>query len=84
MRMVQIKSESEIAKLRASADLVGRTLGKVAEVISPGVSTAELDRVAEDFILRHGAQPAFKGYRVGGQVFPTTLCTSVIMVRMFT
>lgn len=75
--MVQIKSESEITKLRASAEIVGRALGRVAEHVRPGVTTAELDRVAEDYILSQGAVPAFKGYRVGDQVFPSTLCTSV-------
>ncbi|NNE47859.1 MAG: type I methionyl aminopeptidase [Rhodothermales bacterium] len=75
--MIQIKSESEIERMRASADLVGRALGQVAAHIAPGVTTAELDRIAEEFIARHGAVPAFKGYRVGKQVFPSTLCISV-------
>ncbi|NNF04661.1 MAG: type I methionyl aminopeptidase [Rhodothermales bacterium] len=74
--MVHLKSEREIERMKASADLVGRTLGEVAKLIRPGVTTAELDRVAETCIRDHGAEPAFKGYRVGNNVFPSTLCTS--------
>ena len=75
--MIHLKNEREIEGLRASADLVGRTLGAVAPAVVPGVSTMELDQIAEKFILNHGAKPAFKGYRVGKEVFPATLCTSV-------
>ena len=75
--MVHLKSERELERLRASADLVGRTLGTVASSIAPGVTTSELDQIAEAFILDHNAKPAFKGYRVGKEVFPSTLCTSV-------
>lgn len=74
--MVHLKSEREIERLKASADLVGRTLGEVAKLVRPGVTTAELDRVAEAYVRDHGAEPAFKGYRVGSNVFPSTLCTS--------
>lgn len=75
--MVHIKSEREIEHLRAAADLVGRALGEVAALVRPGVTTRELDRVAEDYIVSRGAIPAFKGYTVGSDVFPATLCTSV-------
>lgn len=75
--MIHLKSQREIELLRASADLVGRTLAEVAKRIEPGVTTKELDRVAEEFIRSHDAEPAFKGYRVGKMVFPNTLCTSV-------
>jgi len=75
--MVHLKSQREIEKLRACADLVGRTLGEVARHVDMGVRLRELDAVAEDFIRTHGAEPAFKGYQVGGNVFPNTLCTSV-------
>lgn len=75
--MIHLKSQREIDLLRASADLVGRTLAEVARRIEPGATTAELDAVAEEFIRDHHAEPAFKGYRVGQMVFPNTLCVSV-------
>ncbi len=74
--MVHLKSEREIERLRAAADLVGRTLAEVARHVRPGVTTRALDAVAEDYIRRHNAAPAFKGYEVGGRVFPNTLCVS--------
>ena len=67
----------KIDRLRASGDLVGRTLGEVARHIEPGVTPRQLDRIAEAFICKRGAAPAFKGYRVGDQAFPASLCTSV-------
>ncbi|NPD44365.1 MULTISPECIES: type I methionyl aminopeptidase [unclassified Lentimicrobium] len=70
---VTIKTEEEIDLLRKSSLLVGRTLAEIAKVIEPGVSTAKLDRLAEEFIRDNGAVPGFKGY--GG--FPATLCMSI-------
>lgn len=75
--MVHLKSAREIERLRESADLVGRALAEVARHIEEGVTLRELDAVAEDFIRTRDAEPAFKGYRVGDNVFPNTLCTSV-------
>lgn len=76
--MIHLKSQREIELMKASADLVGRTLAEVARHVRPGVTTAELDRVAETFIRDHGAEPAFKGYAVHGlPPFPGTLCTSI-------
>jgi len=68
-----VKTAEEIELLRQSSLLVGKTLAEVAKIMRPGVKTKELDRVAEEFILDHGALPGFKGY--GG--FPATLCISV-------
>ena len=77
MRISQ-KTPVELDRLRASADLVGRTLGEVAKYVEPGVTTGQLDREAERFVRQHGALPAFKGYRVpGAGPFPSTLCVSV-------
>ena len=59
--------------LRESNMLVSRTLGMIASLIRPGITTLSLDVAAESFILEHGALPAFKGYNG----FPNTLCTSV-------
>ncbi len=75
--MVHLKSNREIILLREAAVLVSRTLAVVACRVVPGVTTHELDRVAEEFIRDNGASPVFKGYKVGSVVFPATLCTSV-------
>jgi methionyl aminopeptidase len=72
-RRVHIKTDEEVELLRESSLLVGKTLAAVAERVKPGVTTLQLDAVAEEFIRDHGAEPGFKGY--GG--FPNSLCTSV-------
>ena len=76
--MIFLKTDDEIELLRQSNLLVGRTLAEVAKLIKPGVTTLELDRVAEEFIRDNGAIPTFKGFpNQFGQPFPGTLCTSV-------
>jgi methionyl aminopeptidase len=70
--MIILKSPREIERMAESGALVARTLALVGETISPGVTTAELDALAEDFIRSHGAEPTFKGYRG----YPASLCTS--------
>lgn len=75
--MIFLKSESEIEKMRTSAQLVSQTLAEVAKEIEPGVTTAKLDRVAEEFIKKHGGRPAFKGYGPENNPFPGTLCISI-------
>jgi methionine aminopeptidase len=55
---------TEIALVRESSLLVGRTLAEVATPHRAGVTTRELDRVAEEFIRDHGAEPVFKGFKV--------------------
>lgn len=70
--MIPIKTNEEIEIQRQSSLLVGKTLAEVAKIIRPGITTAEIDKVAETFIRDHGALPGFKGY--GG--FPATLCIS--------
>ena len=71
--MIKLKNAEEIELLRENALLVSRTLAEVGKHIKPGVTTLELDKIAETFIRDHGAEPAFLGY--GG--FPFTLCLSV-------
>lgn len=71
--MIFLKTQEEIELLRESNRLVGKTLGEVSKYIRPGISTLELDRIAEDFIRTHGGEPGFLGY--GG--FPNTLCVSI-------
>ncbi|MBK7214106.1 MAG: type I methionyl aminopeptidase [Bacteroidales bacterium] len=71
--MAQIKTDTEIEKIRRSSLLVGKTIAEVARHMRPGISTIELDKVAETFIRDNGAKPAFKGYHG----YPATLCISV-------
>ncbi len=71
--MIYYKTDEEIELIRISSLLVGKTLAEVARHIKPGVTTLELDKIAETFIRDHKAVPGFKGY--GG--FPGTLCVSV-------
>jgi len=59
--------------MRKSSRLVAETLGRLTRLIEPGLTTLELDRAAEAYILRRGGKPAFKGYRG----YPYTLCASV-------
>jgi methionyl aminopeptidase len=71
--MLIYKTEEEIELLRESNLIVSKTLGEIARHIRPGVSTAEIDKIAEEFIRDHQAEPGFKGYNG----YPATLCTSV-------
>lgn len=71
--MIYLKTDEEIELMRAANQLVGKTLGEIAKHIAPGVSTLQLDKVAEEFIRDNGAVPAFLGY--GG--FPNSICASV-------
>src|SRR5438552_1390112 len=70
--MVYLRNRDEIEAIRAAARLVGMTLRMLAGVVRPGVTTLELDRLAEQFIRDHGGRPAFKGYRG----FPAAICPS--------
>ena len=72
-KSVIILSEDEIALVRESSLLVGRTLAEVARHIAPGITTDKLDALAEEFIRDHGAVPGFKGL----YGCPSTLLTSV-------
>ena len=71
--MIYLKTAEEIELLRENNLLVSATLAEVGKHVRPGVSTLELDKLAEEFIRSHGAEPGFLGY--GG--FPNTLCMSV-------
>lgn len=67
------RSREEIEKIRVSAQLVAMTLRELGRAVRPGVTTAELDRLAETFIRDHGGRPVFKGYRG----YPASICASV-------
>lgn len=71
--MILIKTDNEIEYMRQAGKIVGDTLLKLEEVIKPGITTAELDRIAEEYIVKQGARPSFKGY-CG---FPASICASV-------
>jgi methionyl aminopeptidase len=76
--MIFLKTDDEIELLRQSNLLVGKTLAEVAKLIKPGVTTRQLDKVAEEFIRDHGAIPTFKGFpNPVGPPFPASICTSV-------
>lgn len=70
--MIYYKTAEEIEHIRNSSLLVARTLAEVAKNINPGVTSLQLDKIAEEFIKDNGGIPAFKGY--GG--FPNSLCIS--------
>ncbi|WP_028897590.1 type I methionyl aminopeptidase [Prevotella sp. HUN102] len=73
-----LKTEDEIELMREANLLVGKTLAEVGRHIKPGISTLELDRIAEEFIRDHGATPTFKGFPNHlGEPFPGSICTSV-------
>lgn len=77
MSQIVLKTDEEIEAMRTAGELVSRTLGVVAPYVRPGVLTSKLDAIAEEYIRDHGAEPAFKGYRVGRAVFPASLCVSI-------
>ena len=71
--MITIKSAREIELMRKSGKITAKTLARLIEAAKPGVSTAELDRIAEESIRSMGGVPAFKGYNG----YPSSICTSV-------
>lgn len=71
--MIKPKTAGEIELMRENGILVSRTLAEVGKTVAPGVTTLELNRVAETFIRDHGAIPSFLGY----EGFPAALCISV-------
>jgi methionyl aminopeptidase len=71
--VIIIKSPREIEQLKRANAIVAEVFRKLKEAILPGITTKELDRIAEETILSKGALPAFKGYRG----FPATLCVSI-------
>ncbi len=73
-----LKTEDEIELMRQANQLVGKTLGELAKHIKPGVSTLQLDKIAEEFIRDNGAIPTFKNFpNPFGGPFPASICTSV-------
>lgn len=71
--MIYLKSKSEIDKIRRSGRIVAELLNLLEKQVRPGITTRELDKLAEEFIINHGAKPSFKGY----YGYPGSLCTSI-------
>jgi methionyl aminopeptidase len=71
--VIFLKTEDEIAKMREAGRIVAGTINRVVAAVRPGISTADLDRVAEEFIRERGATPSFLGYRG----FPASICASL-------
>lgn len=71
--MIYLKTDEEIELMRESNRLVGMTHGELSKHVRPGITTLQLDKIADEFIRDHGAVPSFLGY--GG--FPNSICTSV-------
>jgi len=71
--MIYLKTDEEVELMRISNLIVSRTLAEVAKNIKPGVTTLQLDKIAETFIRNNGAVPTFLGY----EGFPNSLCISV-------
>lgn len=71
--MIYLKSDEEIELLRESNQIVAKTLAEIAKMLKPGVTTLQIDKVAEEFIRSHGGVPGFLGYNG----FTGSVCTSV-------
>ncbi len=72
---LEIKSPDQVRVMREAGLVVGRTLALLRDAVRPGITTRDLDRLAEEHIRSHGATPSFLGY--GEPPFPATICASV-------
>jgi methionyl aminopeptidase len=70
---IQLKTPEQIDKMRAAGLVVAAALGRMRDAVAPGISTADLDAIAESVIREAGAVPSFKGYHG----FPASICSSV-------
>ena len=76
--MIYLKTDDEIELLRKANSIVAGTLAEIAKIVKPGVSTRQLDTLAEQYIRDNGAVPTFKGFpNPYGPSFPASICTSV-------
>ena len=71
--MISIKSDEEIELLKIAGEITGATHLYLKDFVKPGITTAELDKLAYDYIISRGATPSFKGY----DGFPGTICASI-------
>ena len=75
--MISLKSAREIEIMRRANVIVAEVLQELKRQITPGLTTLELDTLAEELTLKKNAVPAFKGYSVAGRIFPRCLCASI-------
>jgi methionyl aminopeptidase len=75
--MIVLKSSEEIELMRRTNAIVAEILAELRARVRPGMTTGELDRIAEEMTRKRKARPAFKGYEVAGRVFPRTVCISI-------
>jgi len=75
--VIPIKEPWELGVMRTAGRKLAEVVAGLREVLSVGLPTVDLDRLAEEAILATGAKPAFKGYKVGRAVFPATICVSI-------
>ncbi len=75
--MSLIKTPEEIKLMRQAGKILAKTLNQTIQYVKPGVSTLRLDQIAEDIILKAGAEPAFKNYSEGDSIYPATICASI-------
>lgn len=76
--MIHLKTKEEIGKIREGGELLSQVLTELVDAVKPGITTEELDQMAENRIREFGGEPSFKGYKTAGDIraFPSTVCTS--------
>lgn len=72
-----IKSAAEIERVRVSCKIVAGVLNYIEQYLKAGITTQEIDKIIEDYILSKDAVPAFKGYTVNKNIFPASSCISI-------
>lgn len=75
--MIALKSAREIEIMKRANIIVAEVLRELKEKVAAGVTTLELDAIAEELTLKKNAIPAFKGYNVAGRIYPRCLCASI-------
>lgn len=75
--MISLKSAREIEIMKRANLIVAEVLQELKRRVAPGVTTLDLDAIAEEMTLKKDAIPAFKGYNVAGRIYPRCLCASV-------
>src|ERR1044071_6767607 len=74
---LELKSKADVERMKRAGQIVAEVIARLQEEVRPGVTTLELDRIAEEMTRKRGAVPAFKGYQVAGRTFPASLCVSI-------